>query len=94
MAYQIRFEEHAAKEFKKLDNSIKLPILKFLKKLEKREDPRTMGKQLTGNLSDFWRFRVEDYRIIAEIQDDVFTVLIIKIDHRREIYKKADNWKK
>jgi mRNA interferase RelE/StbE len=91
MAYQIRFEETAAKELKKLDNSVKIPILKFLKKLEQRDDPRTMGKALTGNLHDFWRFRAGDYRILTQIQDNVLVILVVMVEHRRKVYKKASN---
>ncbi len=46
------------------------------------------GKKLVGNLSPFWRMRVGDYRIIYTIEEEIVTVEIIKIKHRKEIYEK------
>jgi len=46
------------------------------------------GKRLVGNLSDFYRVRVGDYRIVYEIIDDTVTVDIIKISHRKDVYIK------
>ena len=65
MAYLIRFEDQARKELYALDNSVKIKILKYLKKLEKRDDPRSLEKPLTENLSGYWRYRVGNYRIIS-----------------------------
>ena len=44
------------------------------------------GSQLCGTLSKYWRYRVGDYRIVAEIDDENIIILIVKIGHRREIY--------
>ena len=51
------------------------------------EDPRKHGKGLTANRSGQWRYRVGDYRIIAEIQEDKAIVLVLGIGHRRDIYQ-------
>ena len=48
-----------------------------------------MGEQLQENLSAYWKFRVGDYRLIAEIIDDRVIVLMLVIAHRREVYKTA-----
>ncbi len=55
-----------------------------------REDLRTLGEQLQANLSTFWKYRVGDYRLVAEIQDDKFVVLMLVVTHRSEVYKTAD----
>lgn len=89
MTYNIIFTEKAKKEFKKLDKPIKQQIEKFLDKLVNRDDPYTLGSPLEENLSSFWKFRVGDYRLIAEIQDDLFVVLMLAVGHRRDIYKKS-----
>jgi mRNA interferase RelE/StbE len=89
MTYNIIFTEKAKKEFKKLDKPIKQQIEKFLDKLVNRDDPYTLGSPLEGNLSSFWKFRVGDYRLIAEIQDDLFVVLMLAVGHCRDIYKKS-----
>ncbi|HCC36449.1 MAG TPA: type II toxin-antitoxin system mRNA interferase toxin, RelE/StbE family [Treponema sp.] len=89
MAYQVKFEEKAKADFAKLDNSVKIKILKYLKKIEERDDPRTLGEELAENLAGYWRYRVGDFRLIAEIQDDVFVVLMLVIDKRATVYKIA-----
>ena len=74
-------------QLKKLDKFIAGMIIGWMKKnLEGCSDPRRHGKALTANRSGEWRYRVGDYRIIAEIQDDKIIILILTIGHRREIY--------
>ena len=46
-----------------------------------------MGKGLTENKSGLWRYRVGDYRIIADIEDDVLVILVVDVDHRSRIYR-------
>ncbi|WP_083290421.1 type II toxin-antitoxin system RelE/ParE family toxin, partial [Oligella sp. HMSC05A10] len=50
------------------------------------KDPKNQGGFLQGNLSEFWRYRVGDYRVIAQIDEGVFTVLVVRIGHRKEVY--------
>ncbi|MDR0374098.1 MAG: type II toxin-antitoxin system RelE/ParE family toxin [Treponema sp.] len=89
MAYQIRFEEKAKEDFDKLDNSVKIRIKKFLVKLSQRDDPRSLGEPLEENLSGYWKYRVGDYRLAAEIQDDIFLVLMLVIGKRETVYETA-----
>ena len=58
------------------------------KNLENCENPFFTGKVLKGNLINFWRYRVGDYRIIANIEDEKLIILLVKIGHRRDVYKK------
>jgi mRNA interferase RelE/StbE len=90
MGYKIEWVESAAKEFSKLDNSVKIPVQRFLDKLMERDDPRTLGEELTANLVGYWKYRVGDYRLVAEIHDEVFKVLMLAIGHRRDIYDRAN----
>ena len=55
--------------------------------LEGCENPRAYGKPLKGNRKGYWRYRVGDYRIIADIQDNKILILVTEVGHRREIYK-------
>lgn len=57
------------------------------KNLQGCENPRQHGKSLVGNKKGQWRYRVGNYRIISEIQDENVIVLVIEIGHRRDIYK-------
>ena len=89
MAYKVEFGEKAFEDFSKLDGSVKKQIQKYIDKLSTREDPRTLGEQLQENLSAYWKFRVGDYRLVAEIKDDILIILMLAVGHRRDIYKKA-----
>ena len=59
----------------------------FVKNLSELENPRLKGESLTGNLSKYWKYRIGDYRLICRIEDEKLLVLIVKIGHRREVYK-------
>ena len=86
--YQVYFSDKTDKQLSKLDKPVKKRILAWIvKNLYNCEDPKVQGKALSGNFSGFWRYRVGDYRIIAEIVDDVVTIFIIDIDHRSSVYK-------
>lgn len=88
MAYRVEFKENAVKTLKKLDKQILRLIKNWVQKnLEYTDDPRIHGKALTGNLKGVWRYRVGDYRLFAEINDDVVVIFIFEIGHRRDIYK-------
>ena len=79
MAYKVEIDKKAEKDFDSLDNSIRIKIDNYLKKLANAENPKVYGKQLTGNLAGYWSYRVVNYRIIADIQDDKLVVYVISI---------------
>jgi mRNA interferase RelE/StbE len=83
----IELSETAKKQFKKFDNSTQKTIQKYIKEIETLENPRSRGKSLIGNLKDLWRYRVGDYRLICEIQDNKLTILILEMGHRSTIYR-------
>jgi mRNA interferase RelE/StbE len=86
--WQVKFSPLALKDLKKLDNEANKVILAYLyEKLETKEDPKRFGKPLSGNLKEFWRYRVGDYRIICEIKNHEFQVLAVHIAHRSKVYK-------
>lgn len=63
-------------------------ILGWIRKnLEGCDNPRTHGKGVTANRSGEWRYRVGDYRLLAEIQDGKLVILMLTVGHRSEIYK-------
>lgn len=89
MKYKILFEKNADKQLRKIDPTQQRIIVSWIaKNLENTPNPRIFGKSLKGNLNEYWRYRVGDYRIITKIDDDEIKILIIEIGHRREIYKK------
>lgn len=82
--YKTSLSASARKDLDQLDHSLQIRIIKKLKALE--ANPRSQGAiKLSGSSS--WRVRVGDYRIIYEIQDSQLIVSVIKIGHRREIYR-------
>lgn len=88
MAWTIKLDTHAVKQLKKLDNSSQKRIVNFLQnRLNNSDNPRLLGKPLTGRLAKLWRYRVGDYRLICKINDKEVTVLVINIGHRKEIYQ-------
>ena len=87
MKYRVEFTQRALKDLKKLDRHTAALILGWIRKnMDGCENPRLHGKELTANRSGQWRYRVGDYRLLAEIEDDKIVILILNVGHRREIY--------
>lgn len=88
MKYTVEYTAQAVKELKKLDKQNRALIIGWIEKnLVGCTDPRQHGKDLTANRSGQWRYRVGDYRLLAEIQDKKIVILILNVSHRSEIYK-------
>jgi mRNA interferase RelE/StbE len=86
--WTIVVDKKAAKSGLKLDKRVRSRIFEFLDdKLAYSDNPRDLGKALSGDWAGHWRYRVGDYRIICKIDDEIVTVLVIEIGHRREIYR-------
>lgn len=87
ISYHVVLSENARKQLKKLDkHTAKLLVGWMRKNLEGCVNPRQHGKGLTANRSGQWRYRIGDYRLLAEIQDDKVIILVLSVGHRREIY--------
>lgn len=88
MKYTVEYTSQAVKELKKLDRSVRALIIGWIEKnLIGCENPRQHGKGLTANRSGQWRYRVGNYRLLAEIQEDKIVILILSVGHRSEIYQ-------
>ena len=87
MAWEIELAETAVKQLTGLDKAIQRRITKYLsERLAVADDPRVLGRALRGELSEYWRYRVGDYRLVCEVQDDVLKVLVVRIAHRSKVY--------
>ncbi|CCF25259.1 type II toxin-antitoxin system RelE/ParE family toxin [Leuconostoc citreum] len=85
--YRVTFTKQALKQLKKLDKFTQSTIYQWLQKnLDGTDNPRAHGKGLTANHSGEWRYRVGDYRILANIKDDEIIIEVFTIGHRRDIY--------
>ena len=86
MTYRVEFTERAKKDLKKLDKYTASLILGWVRKnLEGCENPRLHGKGLVANRSGQWRYRIGDYRLLAEINDNKITILVLTIGHRTDV---------
>ena len=92
MAWKIELDPKADKELDKLDSQAARRILAFLQgRLAHLDDPRSIGEALRGSaLGTFWKYRVGDYRIIVSIEDEAIRILVVRLGHRKDIYKDRD----
>ena len=85
--YQVELKPSAEKSLVSLPAVVQRRILLALRGLE--PDPRPHGSIKLAGKDDLWRIRVGDYRIVYPIHDDVLLVLVVRIGHRRDIYRKC-----
>ena len=90
MAWRVELSDSAARQLRKLDPQIAKRLLTFLRdRVAGLEDPRSIGEALRGkDFGDFWKYRVGDWRIIADLDDGVMLVTVIRLGNRREVYRR------
>jgi len=88
VTWTIEFERTAAKEFRKLDPQVRRRIRSFLQqRVLTSGNPRSAGKPLGGVHRELWRYRVGPLRVVVEIQDKRMIILVVRVAHRREVYR-------
>ena len=89
MVWHINISDSAKKQLQKLDRQTAQRITGYLReRVMTIENPRLLGAALQGSrLGELWKYRVADYRIIARIKDQELEILVVKIGHRREVYR-------
>jgi mRNA interferase RelE/StbE len=89
MAWKAELSATAERELTKRDPQHSQRILRFLQEqVAKLDDPRSLGKALQGSrIGEFWKYRLGDYRLICKIEDERLLVLVLRIGHRKEIYR-------
>lgn len=85
MKYRIEFVKQAAKQFKALPFHVQQRLKPKIDALAK--EPRSAGTIKLSGQDDLYRIRVGDYRIIYSIEDNQLLILVVKIGHRRDIYR-------
>ena len=89
IVFSVEYTPQAVKELRKLNKHVRTFILAWVEKnLVNCTDPRRYGKGLVANHGGQWRYRIGDYRLIADIQDDRIVILVLAVGHRRDIYEK------
>ena len=75
-------------ELKKLDRIVRKRIVSFLQeRISGEGNPREYGKILTGDKGGLWRYRIGDYRVVCRVDDDAQIVLVLRVAHRKDIYR-------
>ncbi|KPJ79729.1 MAG: addiction module toxin RelE [Gammaproteobacteria bacterium SG8_30] len=89
MAWRIEFAESVVKQLRKMDAQVARRLVQYLReRVAPLEDPRALGAALKGDeIGRFWKYRVGDYRIIAEIVDREIRIVVVRIGHRRDVYR-------
>ena len=88
LTWAIEFLPDAARELRKLDRTVAARILQTLEeRIASLDDPRALGSALTGDHAGYWRWRIGDYRVVARIEDARITILVVRVAHRREVYR-------
>ena len=86
--WNIEISRGAERQITKLGRTAQLAILRFLReRLQPADNPRQWGKPLQGEKGGLWRYRVGDYRLICDIQDEKITVLLLQVGHRKDVYR-------
>ena len=88
MIWRIEITRTAEKQITKLARPAQRSIQRFLRdRLTPADDPRQWGRPLHGEKRGLWRYRVGDYRLICDIQDEKITVLVLEVGHRKDVYR-------
>lgn len=88
MAWAVEFLPEAAKDLKKLDRAVAARILSTLEdRIATLDNPRMIGAALTGDHAGYWRWRIGDYRVVARVEDARITILVVRVAHRRDVYR-------
>jgi mRNA interferase RelE/StbE len=89
LAWLIKFDDKAKEDLAAIDKAAAKRITKFLReRVAPLDDPRSIGEALKGSkLGAFWKYRVGDYRIIASIEDGALRILVVRIGHRKDLYR-------
>ena len=91
MAWRVEVSNVAERQIRKLDRPVQERILNWLSdRIEGCKDPRHFGEPLKGDKSGLWRYRIGNYRILCELQDDCLVVLAINVGHRRDVYSRQN----
>lgn len=86
--WNIKFSPEFEKEWDKIDPSIQKRVIHFFsEKLKTTENPKIFSKPLSGNMKNFWRFRIGDYRVICALKEAEKIIYLLRIAHRNEVYE-------
>ncbi len=86
--WSVRIEKAADRDLSRLGASDRSRVLRFLHcRLAELQSPRQLGAPLHGKLAGYWKYRVGDIRIVAELLDGELLVMVVQVGNRGEIYR-------
>ena len=86
MSYRVEIAERAADALDRLGTKTRIRVVRDLEGLA--EEPRPNGCVKLKGESDLYRIRVGDYRVVYHIEDDILRVLVVRIGHRKDVYRR------
>lgn len=86
MVWTLEYDAPARKQLRKLGGAPAARILAGLEKIANLDDPRARAKVMAGDWAGYWRFRFDDFRVIAHIEEEKLIILVVAVGHRREVY--------
>lgn len=88
MPWTVKLLDSAVKSLDKIDRTARQRIERFIEnRLLHTDNPRQSGKALTGQYAGLWRYRIGDYRVICQLQDEQLILLVVKAGHRSDVYR-------
>ena len=86
MVWTLEYDAAARKQLRKIGGAPGARIKAGLEKIAALPDPRSRAKAMVDDWSGYWRFRFDDFRVIAKIEDDQLVILVVTVGHRRNVY--------
>ncbi len=83
--YSIQFVESAARSLKKIPANVQVRISAKIEVLA--DNPYPLGARKMRGDEHAYRIRIGDYRVVYDVLEDVIVVLVLRIGHRREVYR-------
>lgn len=87
LAWTLEYDAAARKQLRKLGPAPAARIIAGLEQIAALDDPRSRGKAMVRNWAGYWRWRFEDHRVIARIEDGRLVIVVVVVGHRREVYE-------
>jgi len=88
LIWKVEFDERARKELRRLDRQAQVNILSYLRtRIATHEDPRRFGDPLRKTLIGLRKYQVGPYRIICDVSENVVTVRVLRVGHRKNVYE-------
>ena len=88
MAWTIEFDPRTERDLKKIGKQEARRVRDFLRdRVATLDNPRRLGKPLKGQLAELWRYRIGDIRVVCELRDDTLVILVVRVGHRKQVYR-------